>query len=146
MKATETTRDNDAMTLHDAAYEGDTETCKTLIEQGADVNAKDKYGDTPLHKAAVWGHTETCKLLIENGANTDDSANFFGDTPLHYAAGHNNAETCKFLIERGLNVNVKDVFGLTPMDWAEKMDSQKDAFHHDETCNFLREHGAEDKS
>lgn len=72
------------LTLFDAAQQGDIETCKLLLENGADAKAKIEDSMTPLCCAAKNGHTEICKLLLENGADInakDDS----GDTPLAYA-------------------------------------------------------------
>jgi len=40
-----------------------------LIEKGADIEAKDDDGWTPLHHASHHGHTDTEKMSIENGAN-----------------------------------------------------------------------------
>ena len=40
--------------LHEAATEGDVEKIKTLISGGADVNAKDDSGGTPLHNAVIF--------------------------------------------------------------------------------------------
>ena len=62
MSATDTNNEN--ITLLEAAMYGHTEICKQLLEHGADANAKDKYGDTPLRDAAKNGHTETCRLLL----------------------------------------------------------------------------------
>jgi cytohesin len=42
--------------LHYAAYGGHKEIAELLIAEGADVNAKDEDGVTPLHEAALWGH------------------------------------------------------------------------------------------
>ena len=36
-----------------------------MIENKADVNQRDAWGDTPLHKSVVNGHTEAARLLIE---------------------------------------------------------------------------------
>ena len=41
-----------------AVVEGDVESLIALLESGADVEAKDKDGDTLLHIAAEKGHTE----------------------------------------------------------------------------------------
>ena len=40
-----------------------------LIENGADIYAKNKYGSTPLHQAIERGHKKVAQLLIENGAD-----------------------------------------------------------------------------
>jgi ankyrin repeat protein len=39
-----------------------------LLRKGADVNIKDKHGNTALHEAAKMGHLEICRKLIEAGA------------------------------------------------------------------------------
>jgi len=57
--------------LHIAAKTGDTETVRLLIAQGANVNAKDSLGWTPLHWATMNDHVETARLLIEKGANVN---------------------------------------------------------------------------
>ena len=48
----------------EAAKHNHKEVALLLIENGADVNSKDKYGWTPLHYAAREGHTEiVCKFV-----------------------------------------------------------------------------------
>lgn len=42
---------------------------KDLVEQGADVNAKDEYGRTPLYVASEEGHIDVVKYLLEHGAD-----------------------------------------------------------------------------
>jgi ankyrin repeat protein len=44
------------------------EKCESLIEKGADVNERDRFGWTALHYAANSGRPEICELLIKNGA------------------------------------------------------------------------------
>ena len=46
---------------------GNIEAVKLDLAAGVDVNAKDKYGWTPLHWAAREGHKKIVELLIEKG-------------------------------------------------------------------------------
>ena len=56
-----------------------------LIENGADVNAKNNYKPkSPLHIASYMGKLETVKLLLIYGADIDIK-NKDGATPLHEA-------------------------------------------------------------
>ena len=87
-----------------AALQNNTESLKNLIEKGADVNAKNKYEQTPLHLAAQYGHIETVKSLIENGADVN-SKDKYGWTPLHYAAEEGHKEIVEYLIGKDADVN-----------------------------------------
>ena len=57
--------------LYDAAKSGDIVKARQLLQQGADVNAKDQFLRTPLHVAASEGNAEVAKLLIEKGADVN---------------------------------------------------------------------------
>ena len=48
---------------------GDLAATTALLDQGADVNAKFRYGTTALFKAAERGHVEIVKLLLARGAD-----------------------------------------------------------------------------
>ena len=50
-----------------ACQEGDVEKVKELIKKGANVNAKNRFGGTPLHAAVISNNVEVVKILIENG-------------------------------------------------------------------------------
>jgi ankyrin repeat protein len=91
--------------LFSASLRGHTETAKLLIEKGADVNAKNNNGWTPLYAAAIGDHTETVKLLIDKGAdvNVKDSS---GKTILHgiiskKTVSKRHTETIKLLKKHG---------------------------------------------
>ena len=67
-----------------------------LIDSGADLEAKDQNGWTPLFWAARFGYTEVVKLLVSKGASKDLKDNN-GDTPLSIAKEWDRSEVVKFL-------------------------------------------------
>ena len=62
------TPDDGWTALMSAAEGGRTETVRVLLDYGANVDDKNKYGDTPLWVAKGWGHTDVVKTLKEAGA------------------------------------------------------------------------------
>ena len=83
-------------TILGAAGGGDIEAVKEFLAAGADVNAKDWMGWTPLHEAADGGHKDVVELLIAEGA--DVNAKAWGDaTPLDSAIRHNHPEITNLL-------------------------------------------------
>src|ERR1044072_9164034 len=71
--------------LYEAARKGDVAEVKAVLDKGADVNAKFRYGATALFKAAERGHTEVVKLLIERGADVTVKDTFYGATAMTWA-------------------------------------------------------------
>jgi len=70
--------------LHFAARKGQLETAALLLSHGADVNAQDKYGYTPLHEAVLGPYATALpmvKLLLDHGADIDGKSSQ-GNTPL----------------------------------------------------------------
>lgn len=77
--------------LHTAVIEGNIEDARTLVQEGADVNAANEQGNTPLHFAATAGSADFASLLVTNGADKSVK-NKDGQTPMDVAkaAGHEN--------------------------------------------------------
>jgi ankyrin repeat protein len=103
-----------AMMLYQAAWMGDLTQVESLLARGADINAKNKAGATPLHKAAAAGHTEVVKALIVKGANVD-ARDKKGRTSLHEAVGRGRVEAAETLIAARADLNSRDDNGCTPL-------------------------------
>jgi len=108
--------------LHAAALNGHKEIAELLIAKGADVDAKDALGNTPLYNtisfnAALDGYKEIAELLIHNSADVN-AQDKNGNTPLHEAATSGLKEVVELLIANGADVNAKKKFGRTPLHGA----------------------------
>ena len=125
------------ISIHDAATLGNIEAIKQHLAAGADVNAKDDDGISPLLLAATWGHKEIVELLIANGADVNAKA-VESLTPLHITAGWGHKEIVELFIANGADVNAKAVDGETPLDRATMPGSP---FDITETADLLRKHG-----
>lgn len=99
--------DNELLTI---CKEGNYKELSSLIVKGANVNATDKYGNSPLHYASNTekkGGIEAVKFLVSKGAETN-STNNAGSTPLVLAAHTGQTEIVSFLLEKKAIVNAKD--------------------------------------
>ena len=135
-------------TLHKACQEGNIKAVKQFLAEGADVNARDKEGYTPLHDAALRGRKEIAELLIAKGADVNGK-NDYGETPMHYAADCGHREIIELLIAKGANVNAHRTGGSTPLDMAEEVDeidSPEGKAVIKETADLLRKHGGKTKN
>ena len=103
-------------TLHDAAARNDTGAMAALIAGGADVDAGDHRGFSPLHEAAMHDSHEAAVLLLAKGAELDPIAvmgpDEFGPvnsrfSPLKLAVAWNSTEVAQLLISRGAKLNLR---------------------------------------
>lgn len=62
----------------------------SFIEQGADINARDENGNTPLYTALIGNHMEMAKKLIDAGADVNAPSSENGKTPLIIATSRAN--------------------------------------------------------
>ncbi|EMY13865.1 ankyrin repeat protein, partial [Leptospira weilii str. Ecochallenge] len=107
-----------------------------LLEQGADINAKNREGYTPIYKIP-WKQTEgfdLFKFLQQRGADLQAKTNS-NISLAHYAALQENIPILKYLFEKGLDVNQQNDYGETPLHWTVNYDCFKSA-------QFLLNYGA----
>ena len=92
-------RGNCCMPLYLAAGEGRLEVVRYLLDEGADVNAREKFGDTALTEAVFNGQLAAVKELLLRGADVNAIAD--GGTALDIAINRNHTAIADLLRHRG---------------------------------------------
>jgi ankyrin repeat protein len=101
-----------SLLMHAVLY-GNADTVKLLLERGADANATNNAGATPLLRAA--GNHDKIKLLIKHGANVN-ARSALGNTPLLVAArARGSAKSVELLLKHGAEINATNNFGATAL-------------------------------
>jgi len=92
---------------------------KVLLDEGVDINTKNKYGHTAITHAIVYGkfNISIINALIEYGA--DVNVKDYGGIPLlhHAASCRDSLKIVKILIENGADVTAVDLRGHTFFDY-----------------------------
>ena len=128
--------DDKRQPLHVASANQNKEAALVLLENGADINAKDKEGFTPLHETIFagvpWGEKwksvvanqesyegrqEFISFLVGRGAEVN-SRNNKGETPLHILVTYMSEKLLVLFLKLGADVNAKDNQGQTPLHMA----------------------------
>lgn len=91
-----------------------------LVENGADINAPTKNGNTPLYIAAGSNHLDIVKYLASEGADVDARTRFHV-TALYIATHKGLTEVVKYLIDQNAEVNPVDIFGTPPLYYAAEI-------------------------
>lgn len=87
--------------LWEAARKGDAAAVKMLLDKGADVNAKFRYGATALSYASDKGHLEVVKILLERGADVNVRDSFYKTTPIMWAVSKGYTAIVQALLDKG---------------------------------------------
>ena len=112
--------------LHFAALNGDLEAVELLLDFGASIDARNKYGETALHWACRFGSLPVVTYLLEVGADIticDSDMN----SVLHWAAEYDHPELVRYLIVQNVNQAIKNVDDLTAYQVALENESYKAA-------------------
>ncbi len=116
--------------LHWAVRSNDLDAAQRLLHAGANPDAANRYGVTPLSLAAEDASAPMVQALLQAGAHATGSI-------LMTAARTGNAEIVRMLIARGADANARESsLGETALMWAA-------AENHPEAVRALVEHGAD---
>ena len=107
-----------------------------LVKGGAEIDAEDCSGLTPLQRAIDLGHGEPARSLLALGARVDQ-VNGKRQTALHIAAAAGHKHTIKMLITSGATIDAIDHAGRTPLQ--HYMSAPK---RLSEVVELLLKHGA----
>ena len=107
-----------------------------LIRNGANVNAEDINGLTPLHKAVEKGNLKIVTELLNSKLIMPNLENYeLGETPLHIAVKAGNFEICRKLLAAGADINHQNSKWETALHLAAE-------FGHVEIVTELLNYGA----
>jgi uncharacterized protein len=121
----------------DAAMRGDREAVRSLLRQGADVNAAQGDGMTALHHAAGRGDADMTGMLVYAGANVAATTRIGQYTPLHVASQGGHANVAQILLKGGATVSARTTTsGVTPLHLAAASGSAA-------LVTLLLDHGAD---
>jgi cytohesin len=106
---------------------GQLDLIQLLIDKGADVNARDVDGVSPLDEAAWYGFLDTVAILLAHGARLNESEPKTGATPINEAAYNGHATLVQYLLQFKPDLGIPDKHGYTALDNAIRMGKEDSA-------------------
>lgn len=130
----------DEVTVHNMFLDArDSAQIRDLVRQGMNINARDRFGKTPLYNKIIDNNLPAIKFLVENGANIDLGVKSKEDaaetSPLIGAIQGAYTNITQYLIEHGANLHAGSRTGNSALMWAALKNNPKIA-------KLLIEHGA----
>jgi ankyrin repeat protein len=104
--------------LHYAAYVGNINSIKKLIELKADYEAVNKRGINAIHMACQGNKPNSLVYLKEKYLMDIEIRDELSSTPLHWACYNGSEECIMFLLTWDVSLNSQDKEGLTPLHLA----------------------------
>lgn len=99
-----------------ATSRGFAEIIRLLIEYGFNVNARERFGRTPLHVAAASGYQEVVTMLLSHRDIEVNAQDCHGETAMHEAAKKGYLAVLQSLLATpGIDINQRDENGATPL-------------------------------
>ncbi len=110
--------------LESATGLNDTGDIESLLDQGADPNARNPQGESPLHIAASMSFPKAVTLLLDHGSDIDarDDDNRTPLMTLIIRGWEPDPQVATLLLDLGADVNAGDSVGGTALDYAENYD------------------------
>jgi ankyrin repeat protein len=107
--------------LHLAAFAGNLDVARVLLDAGAEVNARaeNEFKNTPLQVTTLTGQVEVARLLLSRGADPKAKQEG-GFTALHEAAISGNKKLLALLLDAGADPKAAADDGRTPIDVAKE--------------------------
>jgi ankyrin repeat protein len=100
-----------------AVDDGKPDLVEELVKAGANMEARDEHGSTPLMRACMHGNTDMVRQLIRLGADVQ-ACDDHGGSPLLFASLDGDAEAVAALLEKGAHPNDHPVGAVTPLMFA----------------------------
>lgn len=105
-----------------ASSQGHEDIVHELLSAGAEVDATDEEGRSPLQLASLAGHVRAVKALLRAGGSATHAGEEDGRTALHRAASRGHVDVVNMLLKARADLSAVDAWNHTALDLAEQMD------------------------